>query len=369
MKQQSAYDSRRTHWLGIAARSRATIALAAVALSMTASGVIAAAANLGDTVVFAGFGGSIQQIVEKEILPQFTKETGVKVVYLSGSADKLFAQVQAAAGRPDIDVVWTNPTTHVRGKALNLFAKLDESAAPNIRAVFPRFKDPDGIGVGMGVNPFGLTYNKKIFAEKGFPPPTSWNDLWDPKYRGHVAVYNIDLAFTSFWLPALAKSMNTTTDKMDPVFAKLATLKPNLVAIPTNTAEMSTLFQQGAVWLAVNTNARTYQMRDDGMPLEWVAPKEGAVEFMNYFDVPKGAPHANAAIALVNYLLQPDVQKKLAQKLYFGPVVQDLDLGEQIQRETYYSPSALNLLVPVDATDLAQKMPVWTKRWNAEVAR
>ena len=348
--------------------STAWATLACIALGSVLSPP-AQAQSTEDTVVFAAFGGSIQQIMQTHVLPGFTKQTGIKVVYLAGSADKTFAQVQASASRPDIDVLWSNPTTHLRAKQLKLLEKIDPAQVPNAASVFPKFRDPDEIGIGMGVNVFGLTYNRKIIAEKKIPIPGSWDDLWHPSYKGHVALYNIDLAFTSFWLPALAKSMGTSTDKMDSVFSRLATLKPNLVAIPTNTAEMSTLFQQGAVWLAVNTNARTYQMRDEGMDVEWVAPKEGAVEFMNYLDPVKNAPHPKAAQALINYLLSPQAQKVLAEKMYFGPVIKDLALGEKLARETYYSPGATKLLVPIDAADLAQKIPSWTRRWNAEVAR
>ena len=29
----------------------------------------------------------------------------------------------------------------------------------------------------------GLMYNTKVFEEKGWTAPTSWNDLKDPKYK------------------------------------------------------------------------------------------------------------------------------------------------------------------------------------------
>ena len=35
--------------------------------------------------------------------------------------------------------------------------------------------------VGLGMVGTGIMYTKRAFEEKGWPPPTSWNDLKDKK--------------------------------------------------------------------------------------------------------------------------------------------------------------------------------------------
>ncbi len=49
-----------------------------------------------------------------------------------------------------------------------------------------RFKDDKAVGIGLVAT--GLMYNTKVFKEKGWAPPTSWNDLKDPKYKGQLVI-------------------------------------------------------------------------------------------------------------------------------------------------------------------------------------
>src|ERR1035438_7814401 len=46
----------------------------------------------------------------------------------------------------------------------------------------------DERAVGIGLVATGLMYNSKVFAEKGWAPPTSWNDLKDPKYQKQLVI-------------------------------------------------------------------------------------------------------------------------------------------------------------------------------------
>ena len=49
-----------------------------------------------------------------------------------------------------------------------------------------RFKDDRAVAIGIVAT--GLMYNTKVFAEKGWAPPTSWNDLKDPKYQKQLVI-------------------------------------------------------------------------------------------------------------------------------------------------------------------------------------
>ncbi|MFX7148544.1 ABC transporter substrate-binding protein, partial [Acinetobacter baumannii] len=49
-----------------------------------------------------------------------------------------------------------------------------------------RFKDDRAVAIGIVAT--GLMYNTKAFAEKGWAPPTSWNDLKDPKYAKQLVI-------------------------------------------------------------------------------------------------------------------------------------------------------------------------------------
>ena len=56
---------------------------------------------------------------------------------------------------------------------------------------------PDNIGAMFGIQSLGLAYNAKVFQDKGWAPPAPWHDLWDPKYKGHVVVYDLPSGYAN----------------------------------------------------------------------------------------------------------------------------------------------------------------------------
>jgi Bacterial extracellular solute-binding protein len=60
---------------------------------------------------------------------------------------------------------------------------MDLARLPNAIDVQPRFF-VEGKGVGFFTYVTGLAYNTEIVKT----PPTSWKDLWDPKYKGKIAI-------------------------------------------------------------------------------------------------------------------------------------------------------------------------------------
>ena len=316
-----------------------------------------------DTVVLIGYGGTSQETMEAHILPLFTEETGIEVVYTPATAAQMYSQVRASAQNPDMDVAWTNPVTHLGGKEQDLYAELDPEIVTNLENVFDWAIDPDNIGVTMGVNPMGIEYNTEVFEENGWDPPSSWRDFWAPEYEGHVGFYTIDIAFSQFWLAGYQQSIGAET--LDPVWEDLEELEPKLASVVTSTAEMDQLFASGTAWIALNSNARSFQTRDNGAPVDWVPPDEGAVLFTNYFDVVKGAPHPEAAQRFINFMLEPEVQEIMAQELYYGPVVEGLDLSEDVQREAFYSPTGDLNAVSVDVARIEEELPEWTRQWKS----
>jgi iron(III) transport system substrate-binding protein len=48
--------------------------------------------------------------------------------------------------------------------------------------------DPDQFWIGTALSSFGIVYNKEIYKELGLTPPTSFEDLGNPKLQGFVAL-------------------------------------------------------------------------------------------------------------------------------------------------------------------------------------
>ncbi|MFK5073545.1 ABC transporter substrate-binding protein, partial [Klebsiella pneumoniae] len=66
-----------------------------------------------------------------------------------------------------------------------------------------RFKDDRAVAIGIVAT--GLMYNTKVFKEKGWAPPTSWNDLKDTKYAKQLVIPPINNTYGLEALVMLSK--------------------------------------------------------------------------------------------------------------------------------------------------------------------
>jgi putative spermidine/putrescine transport system substrate-binding protein len=342
------------------------VALGALAPAMVACGGSDSASGSGDeTVVFAGSGADIQKAIESDIFTKFTEETGIKVVYQPGTAGENLAKIQSSKNNPDIDVYFGNATTHAQGTAAGLWDKIDPAAVPSAAKSFEDVRTTDGFGVVFGQYMTGLEYNTKIFEEKGFDPPTSWKDLWDPKYQGHVALYDIAIGYTQDVLPEWAKAWGIDPTDTDALFDKISELKSQQVGIATTPPALATLLQQEAAWITYNSNLQVVQNAATGVPVKFVAPSSGAVRFENTLDVVKDAPHSENAQKLIEFMLNEGSQTTIAEKLTMSPVIPGLTLPAEVAEATGYSPDGPSADVVPAQTELEVKqLSEWSTAWS-----
>ena len=353
--------NRRRRFLAASAATAGALALPGLARAQQG--------KLESEVVFACFGGALETMVREQIAPPFEKATGCKVVLSVGTALSNLAKVQAGKDRPTLDVYWANELTHVAGKKLGLFAKLDPAVVKNLVKIYDLGRDPDGIGVISGMTALGIAYNKQKLAEAGIPPPTSWKDLWDPRLKGRVELTTFGVAFSQDFLVLVAKLYGGSEDNIKPGLDKIKELRAsgNVAFLPSTPAEMDKLLTQGAAWIAVEPTARTYPMADQGVPVDFVYPKEGAGAFANYFEVVRNAPHPNAAQAFVNYLLSEECQLALAKNGYYGPINKNVKLPPELAGKVPYGAERMNSLVKINREKMNEKLDEWNELWSREI--
>jgi putative spermidine/putrescine transport system substrate-binding protein len=320
-------------------------------------------------LVFAGFGGTLGQAMKSRILPPFEKRYGVRVVFLTQETVNMVARLKAEAGKPEIDVVAGTDASHAAGEKAGVFARLDPSDFSNFPDLYPFAAYPDGVGVMFGIQSLGLEYNTKVFAQKGWAPPSSWFDLWDPKFKGHVVVYNLPAGYATTFLGLLAVLEGGSPARLDPAWAKLPSLVPNALAFVDPSAQLDMLFATGGAWLAFNGSGRVAALAATGVPVALAIPKEGGVLNPNSLDIVKGAPHPKLAKAFVDYMLSPEAQIQIAEGLLLGPVNRKVVLDGPITAQVPYGPEAVAKLRQIDNTPINDQLGTLVQRWNGMIAR
>jgi putative spermidine/putrescine transport system substrate-binding protein len=323
----------------------------------------------GETLVVAGYGGSSEATFRTQILAPFAAQRHLRVDYIAGASASNLARLQAERDHPAIDVAILDDGPMQQATALGLCQPLQP--APVYRDVYDiATRQADDRSVGIGIVATGLAYNTAAFAHHGWPVPTSWTDLADPRYRRRVLVPSITNTYGLQTLLALAQAQGGSARDIAPGFRYLTDrVAPNVLTFETSSGKISELMQTGEVVLGVWGSGRTDALARTGFPVAFVVPKEGAQALITSACVVAGSRHAALAQALVQSLLSPPVQAILASHAGWGPVNRTVRLPPAVADTVVYGDQAVARLVPVDWKAVNPARVAWTQRWVREVER
>jgi len=317
-------------------------------------------------LVVAGYGGSFEDIMRKEVLPPFAKQHGIEFDYIAGNSTNTVARLQAQRSNQQIDVAMVDDGPMYQAIALGFCAPIDTLPAADIYQA-ARYKEDKAVGIGIVAT--GIMYNRQVFADKGWQPPASWQDLKDPRYRGQLVVPPLNNTYGLHALVQYARAAGGGERQIDPGFQTIKNeIAPNVLVWEPSPGKMTELFSSGQASIAVWGSGRVKAFSDTGFPVGFVYPEEGAYALLaSVCPIAKPDPHPLAQ-ALVAYLVSPEVQSLMASRYGYGPVnrkasVQDnpivpLPIGERAEK-----------LIVIDWDTVNQNRDAWNRRWTREIER
>jgi putative spermidine/putrescine transport system substrate-binding protein len=310
-----------------------------------------------------GVRSAFQQLFLNQIVPAFSAKYHVPAEYAGGNSTDQIARMVAGRGNPQSDVFITDDGPMYRAIELGLCGKIEGLPAADLIET-ARYKDDRA--VGFGVLSGGISYNTKYFAEHGWSPPTSWDDLMSPRFHGLLAFPPANSTWGVQGLVMLARTHGGSETNMEPGFAAMKDVARNVVAF--DLIRTSDMYQTGQIVVAVTPSAMTKSLMDTGFPVDYVYPKEGAPMVLVSV-CPIARPDAlPAAQAFIQYLLSPDVQLLLAEKLAHAPVNKRTELPASVGKTMPIGENAARV-VTLDWTTINAKRAEWDKRWTHEIER
>lgn len=312
--------------------------------------------------VVAAWGDPYEEGWRKSLVPEFEKKYGVKIVWVQGFSSQTLAKLKAQQANPQIDVAMMDDGPFFQAANSGLIEKLDMAKVPNAKDLVEMAFEPKPHGVYFGVAGTGMYYNSKIFKEKGWAPPTSFNDLFDPKFAKRVTTHTIQNSAGLMVLLAMTKlAGGSIPDNMDPGFKKMQELAKQVVTFD-QFGETAVLFQQEAVLIGTWNTDRVANLKLTGAPIEFVYPKEGIWAWKDAIGVIAGRPKEMQDLghAFINMMLTKQEQENTAKYIGFIPMHKEV---------TGYGRETLKDMNFIDWGELAKHRPIWTERWNKEVER
>jgi len=176
---------------------------------------------------------------------------------------------------------------------------------PNVRVNGKMYAIPDKFGY------HGIAYNKDLVPDEDLE---SYAILWDPKYEGKIGWLNWPLIEVQMASMYLGYAPGVITDEqMEQVKVVLQKVKDNGVKVRANSGDLQPALANGSIaMVGAGAAWMTGNLAADGLPVDWVIPKEGGLIWVESVGIGKGTKNKELAEELVKYYISPEGQARLA---------------------------------------------------------
>ena len=255
-----------------------------------------------------------------DVLQAFTEETGVKVDYASfDSNEALYAKLkllQTSKASESYDLVF--PSSYMLSKMARegMLQPLDKSKLPHFDQLDDSMLNKDfdpGNRYSMPYS-FGSTaiaVNRDELPDAGIH---SWQDLWDSKWQSQLMLTDDIRENFQMALLTLGYSANSREPaEIEAAYNKLLPLQDNVLLYNSDNPRMP--YVTGETSLGLLWSDQAYKTQQDGIALEYVYPKEGAIFWVDSAAIPANAKSVDAAHQLLDFLMRPDIAAQIIQQL------------------------------------------------------
>jgi len=309
----------------------------------------------GQTLVVGTFGGTIEEILRSVVIPPL-EARGATVELLIGGAERV-AQVYAERENPTIDIAYMNVFESPQAvKDGVVEAPSDEVPAYN--DLYPLAQSGC---YGMSFMAMGLAYNTDVFES-----PPDWGDLWNPEYKGMVAMGAYPGQYGEGMYAIAAELAGADERDPDAAFAKLAELKP-IPAYGTPLDETFTLMRAGDIVAVPMISAFTWSFvggEDNPVNFSWTESPQLMVDNLC---IVAGIENRELALAWAQIALSPKTQEAYANQIFFGPTNKTVELSPEIAERVPYGEEQVSTFSVPDWPYILENRAELTERWNKEI--
>lgn len=273
--------------------------------------------------------------IDPAAVTRFQRETGITVRYdVFDSLETLEGKLLAGNSGYDV-IVPTSEPTFARLIRAGALLPLDRAKLPHLAGLDPALmarvqtSDPNNQygaiylwgTTGIGLIPARI---KPLFPNA---PLDSWDLLLKPENARRISSCGITLMDSATdTIPSVLKYLgrdpnSTSADDLAAVEKTLMAIRPFIRNFASSGAVEA--LASGQICLAmtysgdvIQAAARAREAGKGGV-VQYVAPREGAQLAFDMLAIPKDAPHPDAALALIDFLLRPDVMAGITNQVRY----------------------------------------------------
>jgi putrescine transport system substrate-binding protein len=263
--------------------------------------------------------------IAEDTLENFTKETGIKVVYDVFDSNEVL-EAKLLAGNTGYDVVVPSAAFLGRQIQAGVFQPLDRSKLPNYKNLDEGLMaelgrvDPDNkyaIPYLWGTTGIGYNVDKVKAALGEDAPVDSWDLVFKPENLSKlkscgVAMLDAPSEILAAMLKYQGRNPNSH-EKADYDAATDALMKLRESVTYFHSSQYINDLANGDICVAIGWSGDILQARDraveanNGVDVAYVIPKEGALMWFDMMAIPTDAKHPENAHKFLDFIMRPDV--------------------------------------------------------------
>jgi spermidine/putrescine transport system permease protein len=283
------------------------------------------------------------EYIPAPVIDSFQKETGVQVsVENYASNEEMLAKLLAGGGSYDL-VQPSEYTVEALIKA-GLLLPINRAALANFANLDPAFlNQPFDPGNRFSIPWMAGTVGIVVNTERVHAPVRGFADLFAGEYRGRIVALDDSRELVSWALAYLHLPTNditaATLARVRPILARWLPQIKVFDSDSPKTALLAGDVDLGVVW----SGEGAILYRDAPAKYKWVLPVEGSHRFIDSLAIPKTCVHQTAAEQFMNYILRPEVSKRISDAFpYTNPnlAARRLLSPAQLANPASYPPAA-----------------------------
>lgn len=254
-------------------------------------------------------------------LDDFKAASGIDVkLDLFGDNTELFAKMRE--GNPGYDIIVPSNDYVQRMIIADLLQPINHRAVPNFRKNIDKQFQDAGFDPGRKYSmPYmwgtmGIGYRKSKIKQ----PPVSWSAVWgkqSEQYAGRIGWISEPGSMLGMVMRYLGYSFNSKNpEEIRKAADQLITFKGNVKGIFEDNGQ--DLLASGEVDIVVEWNGDIAQLATEDDDIAYVIPFEGSYYWQDCLCIPVGAPHPQNAHAFINFLLDAEVGRDLADYIQYA---------------------------------------------------
>ena len=251
----------------------------------------------------------------KELIDKFQIETGITVKPTYSNNEEMIAKLRATRGagfdlaQPSQDRISSVQAEFGIYQPVD-YAKLDTAQIiSSMLLAVKKNTDVDGKSYAVPhiYGTSGLIVNKK-FA----PDARDYTDLLNPAYKGRISYRLkrptlIGMAFAMGDDPfAMYGNAQAYQELMENVGQKLISGKPLVKLYWANGDALLQAMRAGEVYVAMAWDNGGWKLHEENPDIDFIAPKSGALGWIDTFAIPAKAKNVDAAYKWINFMLKPE---------------------------------------------------------------